>query len=142
MPIPNFCLWNCHGDSKGRSLEFGIPIDKPCFLSIFSSLAFGIQNSELLPMESPWQFHEQKFEIGISMDRSLGPQNLFKFYVFASHPPMLLNVVETCYVEFIQFQFLQRHNIKPIFDIYVDDLSNLRLISDRNRNPNQKDYYI
>ena len=32
--------------------------------------AFGIPNSELLPLESPWQFHEQKFGIDISMDRS------------------------------------------------------------------------
>ena len=37
-------------------------------------LAFGIPNSELLPLESPWQFHEQKFGIGISKDRSLGPK--------------------------------------------------------------------
>ena len=36
-------------------------------------LAFGIPNSELLPLESPWQFHEQNFGIGIYMDRSLGP---------------------------------------------------------------------
>ena len=26
-------------------------------------LAFGIPNSELLPLESPWQFHKQKFGI-------------------------------------------------------------------------------
>ena len=38
-------------------------------------LAFGIPNSELLPLESPRQFHEQKFRIGISMNRSLGPKS-------------------------------------------------------------------
>ena len=45
-------------------------------------LAFGIPNSQLLPLESPWQFHEQKFGIGISMDRSLGPKlTLVRVYV-------------------------------------------------------------
>ena len=37
-------------------------------------LAIGIPNSKLLPLESPWQFHKQKFGIGISIDRSIGPQ--------------------------------------------------------------------
>ena len=27
MPIPNFCSWNRHGDSKSRSSEFRIPIE-------------------------------------------------------------------------------------------------------------------
>ena len=35
---------------------------------------YGIPNSELLPLKWPLQFHEQKFGIGISIDRSLGPQ--------------------------------------------------------------------
>ena len=38
----NFCSWNCLGDSKGRSSEFGIPNIKSYFLSILSNLALGI----------------------------------------------------------------------------------------------------
>ena len=71
MPISNFCSWNCYGDSKGRRSEFGIPLP---FLTYLPKKGYGIPNSELLQLESPRQFHEQKFGIGISMDRSLGPK--------------------------------------------------------------------
>ena len=38
-------------------------------------LEFGIPNSELLPLESPWQFHEQKF--GIQNKAKVNKNSLF-----------------------------------------------------------------
>ena len=42
-------------------------------------------NSELLSLESPWQFHEQKFGIGISKDRSLGRKDNIHFAIDPKH---------------------------------------------------------
>ena len=86
MPIPNFCSWNCHGDSMSRSSEFRIPIEFriPNFCpwnrhgnSKGRSSELGILLEFWIPNFCSWNPHgdsiEQKFGIGISMDRSLGP---------------------------------------------------------------------
>ena len=86
-PIPKFCLWTCHGNSKGRTSEFHshvIPNSEllhfmnkssefhmlnAIFPNIFSNLAFEIPNL------CPWHFHGQNFGNGISLDKkSLGPR--------------------------------------------------------------------
>ena len=54
MPILNFCLWNCQGDSEGRSLEFEIPYPILTYLPKKVKKGHGIPNSELLPLELPW----------------------------------------------------------------------------------------
>ena len=66
MPIPNFCSWNRHGDSKSRSSEFRIPIEFriPNFCpwnrhgnSMSRSSEFGIPIEFRFPNFCPWNRH-------------------------------------------------------------------------------------
>ena len=70
-PRKNFCPWRC----RFRTSAMTIPRNSIALFWPISAQKHhkGSLNSELLPLESPWQFHEQKFRIDISLNRGLGP---------------------------------------------------------------------
>ena len=94
-------------------------------------------------LESPWQFHEQKFGIGISMDRSLGPKNNFISILEEAFDPSdgddsyqrqyvisVANKVEDCYYiervrvnQIINFHFVVSTLDKKAIIIYFKYLS-------------------
>ena len=66
-------------NSMSTEQNFGIRNSIALFDLFAQKSQKGIWNSELLLMELPWRFREQKLGIGISMYRSLGPKNV-KFF--------------------------------------------------------------
>ena len=75
----NFCLWKCQFQISAYEIAMAIPKAEVRNSIFAQKIQKGAWNSELLPLESPWQFHKQKFVIVIYIDRSLGPKFLKSF---------------------------------------------------------------
>ena len=91
-------------------------------------------------MESPWQFHGQKFGIGISMDRSLGPirNNQFMKYFFRNcfeGKDFTLEVIAgQTFFKYMEWLFIGKTQVFLHFTCVILSLAKWQFLSKSNKN--------